>query len=60
METNKNNPFVTILGGALSGMAVAFLATRRDIQAGEPTVIDKVKQFERKLYTEGQSRAETR
>lgn len=59
METKQSNPISTLLGGILTGMAVAFITNRRDSQVGEPTVIDKVKNYERKLYTDGQKRAYT-
>ncbi|MHA6253463.1 hypothetical protein [Oceanobacillus sp. CAU 1775] len=59
METKSNHPLVSILGGAVSGMVIAFLTSRRDIHAGEPSVIDKAKMFEKELYLAGQTRAET-
>lgn len=59
METKNSNPFLTILGGVVGGMTLAYVTSRRDIHSGEPTVIDKLKQFENKLYLEGKTRAET-
>lgn len=59
METKKGNPIAIILGGALGGIAVALFTQWCDRKAGQPSVIDKVKGFESKLYADGEKRAHT-
>ncbi|MBN6206650.1 hypothetical protein JYK21_09295 [Ralstonia pickettii] len=59
METKKGNPIGMILGGALGGMAAALFTQWCDRKAGQPSVFDKVKGFESKLYADGEKRAHT-
>lgn len=59
VETKKSTPIGVLLGGVAGGVAAAFIMQRRDRQAGKPSLVDKVKQFERKLYADGENRAHT-
>lgn len=59
MESKNTNPILTALAGLLSGAAVGLVCLRRDMQAGKPTLVDKVKKFESRLYAEGQVKAAT-
>jgi len=57
VESKNTNPILTVLGGLLSGAAVGLVCLRRDMQAGEPTLVDKMKKFESRLYAEGRDKA---
>ncbi|WP_405098476.1 hypothetical protein [Oceanobacillus sp. FSL H7-0719] len=59
METKKDNPIGALLGGAIAGIAAAFIIQRRDYNADQPSLADKMKKVENKLYTDGEIRAHT-
>lgn len=53
METNKNL-ITSLLGGLISGAALALLTSCDRIDMKQPGVIDKLKENERKLTADGE------
>lgn len=59
METKKTNPISSVIGGFVGGMALAYFSYRRDSQIDKPSVVEKMKEMERKVYADGEQLAHT-
>jgi protein involved in sex pheromone biosynthesis len=49
--------FNSVLGGMVCGMTIAAAEHYREEKAGEPSVLDKAKAWERKVFEDGEARA---
>lgn len=59
VETKKDNPISVVLGGVVCGIAAALFTQWCDRKADAPSMMDKLKSFESKLYADGEERART-